>query len=104
MIPFVNRQEISGRLPVIFPIGTPNRNYCIRDTAAMVIFTMLYIDAVEGSTIYLAPVDIYRMTEEQANRDDEDSRRVYAGLSAKDKSGLTGKRLYADNSREPIRD
>ena len=104
MVPYVSREDISQKLPIIFPEGTPNRNYCIRDTAAVAIFTMLYIDAVEGRSVYMAPVDIYRMTEEQANLRDDESRRVYAHLSRQKKSELIGKRLYADNSREPIRD
>lgn len=104
MVPYVSREEIAEKLPVIFPEGTPNRNYCTRASAVIAIFTLLYIDAVEGTSVYLAPNGIYRMTEEQARLQDPDSRRGYAGLPAEEKGKLVGKRLYADNSREQIRD
>lgn len=104
MVPYVSREEIARKLPVIFPEGTPNRNYCIRDLATSTIFTMLYIDAVEGSSVYMAPADVYRMTEEQSKLEDAESRAIYANLSAREKSKLVGKRRYADNTREPIRD
>jgi hypothetical protein len=104
MVPYVSREEIARKLPVIFPEGTPNRNHCTRASAAIAIFTLLYIDAVEGSSVYLAPADIYRMTEEQAGLQDPGSRKEYALLSAQGKSKLVGRRLYADNSREQIRD
>jgi len=104
MVPYVSREEIARKLPVIFPEGTPNRNYCIRDLATSTIFTMLYIDAVEGSSVYMAPADVYRMTDEQSKLEDDESRAIYANLSAQEKSKLVGKRRYADNTREPIRD
>ena len=51
---------------MIFPDGTPNRTYCVRLMAASTVFTMLYIGAVEGSDVFLAPKHVYRMTDEQA--------------------------------------
>jgi hypothetical protein len=104
MVPYVNREVISERLPIIFPEGTPNRNYCIRQTAAIAIFTMLYVDAAEGSASYLAPVQVYRMTIEQSLLSDSQSRVKYATESLKKNYKPAGKRFYADNSREPIRD
>jgi len=40
---------IHERLQEIFPDGTANRNYVIREMAAKTVFVMLYIGAVEGS-------------------------------------------------------
>ena len=62
--PYNTRELILERLPEIFPIGTPNRSYCIRELAASTIFTMLYIGAVDGADVYLGPVHVYRMTHE----------------------------------------
>ncbi len=103
MLPqYVTREFILKRLPEIFPEGTPNRSYCTRGNAASAIFVMLYIGAVEGNDQYLAPVHIYRMTDEQAEMKVAEDRIEYASLKSKDK--ILGKRWYADNTREPIRD
>jgi hypothetical protein len=53
--------EIRQRLLAIFPEGTPQRNYCVREMAARTIFVMLYIGAVEGSGIWMSPKHVYRM-------------------------------------------
>lgn len=47
--PLCPRAIVQERLKLIFPDGTPNRQYCVRDIAAATVFTMLYIGAVEGS-------------------------------------------------------
>ncbi len=101
---YVTREEIAERLPLIFPDGTPNRNYCIRELAASTIFTMLYIGAVEGSGRFLAPKHVYRMTDEQAKKGDPGSRLAYAKEALKPGFHTPGHRWYADNTREPIRD
>lgn len=101
--PYVTRDLVAERLPLIFPEGTPNRTYCIRELAASTVFTMLYIGAVEGTAWYLAPAHVYRMTEEQAVLADEDDRLGYARAIVVKKS-VAGARWYADNTREPIRD
>jgi hypothetical protein len=51
---YASRDLVSQRLPLIFPEGTPNRNYCVRDVAANTVFTMLYIGAVEGFAVSLS--------------------------------------------------
>src|SRR5437016_2801238 len=102
--PYVTRDQIAERLPLIFPEGTPNRTYCVRDLAASTIFTALYIGAVEGSGRYLGPIHVYRMTGEQAAKSDTTDRNNYAnGVQRKDFQ-VAGTRWYADNTREPIRD
>jgi hypothetical protein len=101
--PFVTRALVAERLPIIFPEGTPNRNYCVRELAASTIFAALYIGAVEGSGRYLGPVHVYRMTTEQAAKADNADREAYAAAIRK-KKAVVGTRWYADNTREPIRD
>jgi hypothetical protein len=102
--PYVTREQIKERLPLIFPEGTPNRTYCVRELAASAVFAALYIGAVEGSGRYLGPVHVYRMTAEQAAKSDSTDRESYA-KSVLSKNFLPhGTRWYADNTREPIRD
>lgn len=101
---YVSRQLVADRLPLIFPDGTQNRNYCVRDLAAATVFTALYIGAVEGSGIYLGPAHVYRMTSEQAAETSDEARRSYQQDVLKKNRQITGKRWYADNTREPIRD
>lgn len=100
--PYVSRDVVATRLPLIFTEGTPNQIYCIRELAASTVFTALYIGAVEGEGCYLGPVHVYRMTTEQAAKSSDAERAAYP--SAVLKVPIEGKRWYADNTREPIRD
>lgn len=102
--PYVARDLIIERLPIIFPEGTPNRNYCTRELAASTIFTMLYIGAVEGAGILLGPVHVYRMTDQQAADGSDEGRQNYRLNLRKRNFKIPGNRWYADNTREPIRD
>jgi hypothetical protein len=102
--PYVSRDFVAERLPLIFPEGTPNRTYCVRELAASTVFAMLYIGAVEGTERYLGPVHVYRMTKEQAAQSGDDIRLGYASSVLKKKYDAQGTRWYADNTREPIRD
>jgi len=102
--PYVSRETVAERLPAIFPEGTPNRTYCVRELAASTVFTALYIGAVDGLDRYLGPVHVYRMTKEQAARSDELDRQRYASSVLKKGYHVEGVRWYADNTREPIRD
>jgi hypothetical protein len=61
--PYVTRELVAERLPLIFPEGTPNRIYCVRELSASTVFAALYIGAVEGSGVFLGPVHVYRMTQ-----------------------------------------
>ena len=102
--PYVSRELVAERLPLIFPEGTPNRIYCIREMAASTVFAMLYVGAVEGQGRFLGPVHVYRMTQEQSLLSDEGDRLGYAKAVLQKKHQASGARWYADNSREPIRD
>lgn len=102
--PYAPKALVAERLPLIFPEGTPNRTYCIREMAASTIFTMLYIGAIEGSGTYLGPKHVYLMTDEIAGQSGDDARCTYAADAMKPGYRPPGIRWYADNTREPIRD
>jgi len=102
--PYATRELIWERLPLIFPEGTPQRGYLTREIAASIIFTMLYIGAIADQDIYLGPVHVYRMTEEQASLTSADDRIAYANAALKKNFKPAGNRWYEDNTREPIRD
>ena len=102
--PYVTRDLIEARLPIIFPEGIPNRVYCTRQLSASTIFAMIYIGAVQGTDRFLGPIHVYRMTEEQAALSDDASRIGYGEGVLKRTHAVSGVRWYADNTREPIRD
>lgn len=104
MPPYSTRALIAQRLSLIFPEGTPNRNYCVRELAASTIFAAIYIGAVQGSGRFLGPVHVYRMTDEQAARTSLHDRDTYRESVLRRNVSVPGRRWYADNTREPIRD
>jgi hypothetical protein len=102
--PYVTRKIVQERLLEIFPEGSPARGYCTRDIAGATVFAMLYVGAVEGTSSYLAPKQVYRMSNEQAALISDAARREYARDSLKAGFIPRGKAWYADTTREPIRD
>jgi len=102
--PYATRGLIAERLPLIFPEGTPNRIYCVRELAASTVFAALYIGAIEGSGRFFGPVHVYRMTPVQASRADDIARETYVAILKRKNGTVEGSRWYADNTREPIRD
>lgn len=103
--PLLDRAAIRNRLKLIFPQGsTANRLYCVREMAASTVFTMLYVGAIERTGRFLAPRQVYRMTERQSRRRDDHERDRYAAESIKPRFNPKGRRWYADNTRESIRD
>lgn len=102
--PYVTRELVAERLPLIFPKGTPNRIYCVRELAASTVFVALYIGAIEGTGRYLGPVHVYRMTREQTALADDADREAYTTAVMRKNGTVPGTRWYADNTREPIRD
>ena len=58
--PLLPVPDIHQRLQTIFPEGTENRNYVIREMAAKTVFVMLYIGAVEGAGCWLRPDQVTR--------------------------------------------
>ena len=100
----LSREEIHSRLQDIFPIGTPNRNYCTRVLAASTVFVALYVNAVEGVGGYFGPKHVYRFTGAQAQLTDDNSRLTYASNVMNAGYSVPGLRWYQDTTREPIRD
>lgn len=96
---------IAIRLQSIFPEGISHRNYMVRDMAARTIFVMLYVGAIEGSTRWIRPDQVTKMTDAQASKTSENERLAWARLSITPGKlkGLSGT-WYAANTREPIRD
>jgi len=101
---YLDRSTIHTRLKLIFPEGTPQRNYCVREMAASAVFVMLYVGAVEGSDRWIAPKHVMRMTEEQANRQSDEARDAYRTDVMRPGFRAEGRRWYEENSREPVRD
>jgi BsuBI/PstI restriction endonuclease domain/BsuBI/PstI restriction endonuclease HTH domain len=96
---------IAKWLPEIFPEGTANRTYLVRQMAAKTVFAMLYAGAVEGSERWLRPDQVTKMTDAQAGKTDDISREKWAARSLIP-GGMKhlARRWYAANTREPIRD
>lgn len=93
---------IQSRLDAIFPEGTGNRGYLTREMAAKTIFTMLYVDAIEGHG-WLRPNQVTRMSDGAAELREDGERRRWTEASLLRHGEIAG-RWYADNTREPIRD
>jgi hypothetical protein len=100
----LSREEIHVRLKEIFPKGSPNRDKCTSPVAASTVFTMLYIGAVEGGSVFLQPKHVYRMTREQALRCRPEERLSYARDCLQRGFHAEGARWYNDDTRESIRD
>lgn len=98
------RESIRLRLEAIFPEGTPNRSYCIRELAASVVFTALYVGAIDGAGIFIGPKHVYRMGNQQAGLTANDDRLEYAAGVKRPGYAGKGSSWYRDNTREPIRD
>ncbi|WP_175992793.1 BsuBI/PstI family type II restriction endonuclease [Burkholderia vietnamiensis] len=95
---------IAERLPHIFPEGTEHRNYVVREMAARTIYVMFYVGAVEGADEWIRPSQVTDMSDEQATKTDEASRRAWVANSMSTKKTRPADAWYAPNSREPVRD
>ena len=104
MPPLLPLTDIHERLREIFPEGTANRNYVIREIAAKTVFVMLYIGAVEGAECWLRPDQVTRMTDAQAVLHGHGDREAWQRESMRPAAGNIEGRWYAVNTREPIRD
>lgn len=102
--PYIDRSTVQQRLREIFPEGTPQRNYCIRDAAAAAVFTMLYIGAIEDSGRWIAPKQIVRMSNAQAALTTDAEREAYVVKSLKRRFQPEDTPWYSENSREQVRD
>lgn len=97
--------NIASRLPLIFPEGIEHRNYVVREMAAKTIFVMFYVDAIEGTGLWLRPDQVTKMSNAQAVKGSEEERLAWtrASLIPGEMKNLAD-RWYAQNTREPIRD
>ena len=104
MPPLLPLTDLHERLREIFPEGTANRNYVIREIAAKTVFVMLYIGAVQGAECWLRPDQVTRMTDKQAVLHGHGDREAWQRESMRPAAGNIEGRWYAANTREPIRD
>jgi hypothetical protein len=102
--PLADVSDIQRRLFEIFPEGTPQRAYCTREMAARTIFVMLYIGAIEGCGMWMAPKHVYRMGTVQSNLRSDPDREAYIQVVQRRGSQAPVDRWFQDNTREPIRD
>ena len=102
--PLLPVSEINERLEMVFPEGTPNRNYVVREMAAKTVFVMLYMGAVEGAGRWVRPDQVTRMTDSQAGHGAEADRDEWLTVSMRSATEAIEGRWYAANTREPIRD
>ncbi len=102
--PLIPWQEVRERLTMIFPEGTPDRGYLVREAAAKTIFTALYVGAVAGADRWIAPRHVVRMSDAQAGRQGEAERIAYYAAMSAAKAPSPEGRWYAENTREPLRD
>ena len=102
--PLAPVSNIHARLQVIFPAGTPNRNYVTREIAAKTVFVMLYVGAVVGTERWLRPDQVTRMTDAQAAVSGVAEREAWADASLRPVEESIGDRWYAASTRGPIRD
>ena len=104
LAPLLPPPDIQERLRAIFPEGTANRNYVIREIASKTVFVMLYIGAVAGTERWLRPDQVTRMTDAQATVLADAERDAWQQESMRPAAGNIEGRWYAANTREPIRD
>jgi hypothetical protein len=97
-------EEVKRRLEIIFPKTFPDRGILVGTMAARVIFVFLYGGFVEGQKRFLRPSHIYFFTEEQAKIMSDSKRNQWLSVATRPGYRPEGKRWYADNSRESIRD
>jgi len=103
-MPLPSVETIRKRLEIIFPEGISDRLYLVRDVAAKTVFTMLYIDAIQGRGPMLAPVHVYRMGDAQAALQEPTERTAYReAIKSRSYVELDGLWMR-DNSRESVRD
>ena len=103
--PVPSLRTIRNRLPEVFPEGTENRTYVIREIAVSSAFVMFYTGAIEGADIWIRPDQVTKMSDAQAAKTNDSSRIRWTKDSlAPGKMKTVRGRWYAPNTREPIRD
>ena len=95
---------IKERLPLIFPEGTENRNYVIREMAAKTIYVMFYAGAIQGEGVWVRPSQVTDITDEQGVMLSDEDRKSWVSRTLSSQKNRPLNTWYAANSREPIRD
>ena len=72
--------------------------------AARTLFALLYAGAVEGTDRWLRPAQVVRMSDAQAARAGDADRLAWAGASGERGFVPEGRRWYAENTRESVRE
>ena len=100
----VSVDEVQRRLEAIFPGAFPDRGILVGRMAAQVVFVFMYGGFIEGSGRLLRPSLVYFFTAEQARRVAKGQREAWLSIALRPGHRPSGKRWYADNTRESIRD
>ena len=103
--PVPSLRTIRSRIIEVFPEGTENRTYVVREIAVSSVFVMFYTGAIEGADTWIRPDQVTKMSDAQAAKTDDTSRTRWTRDSlAPGKMKAVRGRWYASNTREPIRD
>jgi hypothetical protein len=97
-------RQIQSRLALIFPGEFPDRGILTGIMAARVIFVFVYGGFVEGAGRFLRPSHVYLFTEQQSRKTGDKQRLDWLRFANRPGQRPSGRRWYADTSREPIRD
>lgn len=105
-------QTIQELLPLIFPEGAQERQWCIREQSARTIQVMFYAGAIEGADRWLLPNQVVNMTDAQMSQLDVADRESWYTITSKPKRRNRGEpqqeqppgAWYSVNSREGVRD
>lgn len=96
---------IIERLPLIFPDGVENRQYCIRESTAKTVLAMIYCGAIHGTNRWIRPSQVVDMSDEQIALSSQVDREVWCShMLSNRKKERSPTAWYAVNSREQIRD
>ncbi|UYO92960.1 BsuBI/PstI family type II restriction endonuclease [Pollutimonas sp. M17] len=96
---------VTERLPLIFPEGVENRQYCIRESTAKTVLTMIYCGAIHGSNRWIRPSQVVDMSDTQLALSSHAEREAWCVyMHSNKKKERSPKAWYAVNSREQIRD
>ena len=102
--PLPTVDEVQARLALIFPEAFPDRTQLVGLAAARTVFVFIYGGFIEDHERFLRPSHVYLFTEEQSLATSDEARREWIVGALKPGARPPGKRWYADNSRETIRD
>ena len=93
------------RLPLIFPEGVENRQYCIRESTAKTIIAMIYCGAIFGTNRWIRPMQVTGMSDDQIALTAQTDRETWCAYMLSNRKKVRSPTAwYAGDSREQIRD